>query len=75
MIGLVTLGMAIYLAVVTRGEILNEFSYFQIAKGIGGSILAILLMSFYGGIAGGIVMMLAALVRKRRSRRAGSKVA
>jgi hypothetical protein len=73
--GLVTLGVAIYLAVVTKGEILNAVSYFQIAKGIGGSIFAVLLMSFYGGIAGGIIMTIAALIRKRRNRNVGSKVA
>lgn len=73
--GLVTLGVAICLAVVTKGEILNAVSFFQIAKGIGGSIFAILLMSFYGGIAGGIIMTIAALIRKPRNRNAGSKKA
>ncbi len=42
-------GMAIYAVVITRGGILNEINYFEIAKSIGGSIFAVLLMSFYGG--------------------------
>jgi hypothetical protein len=75
LIGLAMLGMAIYASVVTRGGILNEISYFEIAKGICGSIFAVLLMSFYGGIAGGIIMTLAAFVRKRRGTNADSKTA
>jgi hypothetical protein len=46
-----------------------EIDYFQIVKGIGGSIFAVLIMSFYGGIAGVVIMTLAALLRKRRLRK------
>lgn len=75
LIGLVMLGMAINAVVITRGGILNEFNYFEIAKVIGGSIFAVLLMSLYGGIAGGIIMTLAAHIRKRRGRKEDSKAA
>ena len=75
LIGLVLLGMAIYAVVLTRGGILNAISYFEIAKGVGVSIFAVLLISFYGGIAGGVIVMLAAFVRKRRGSNVDSKPA
>lgn len=65
-IGGVLLSMAIYAVVVTRGGILNAISYLELAKRIAVSIFAVLLMSFYGGIAGGAIMLLAAFVRKGR---------
>lgn len=65
---LLVFGRMIYVIALTGGEALNEVSYWKIARGIGGSIVGILLMSFYGGIAGGLIMMLAALIRKRRFR-------
>ena len=70
----IVLGMAKY-AVSTRGGILNEIGDFLIARGIGGTIFAFFLMTFYGGIAGGIIMTLAAFIRKRRGRNADSKTA
>lgn len=68
LVGMGMLGMAVYAMVVTNGACLNEISYLQIAKGIGGSIFAVLLTSFYCGVAGGIIMTLAAIMRKHRHR-------
>lgn len=66
-IGVLMLVGFIYGAIITKGEILSLNSLIEVALGIGMSLLGVLLMSFYGGVAGSIIMTLAAIVRKRRT--------
>ena len=75
LVGLGMLGISIYAMVITNGAIMYEIDYFQTVKGIGGSMFAVLIMSFYGGIAGGVIMTIAALLRKRRLRKPEYKTA
>ena len=60
---------AIVVTIQTNGELLRTANYLEIAKGIGGSVFAVILMSFYGGVAGSFIMAIAAVLRKQRNRR------
>lgn len=61
-------GMLVFGTIVSNGEILRSISPLEIAEGIGGSIFAVVLTSFYGGVAGAIVMAIASVIRKTRHR-------
>lgn len=69
LVGLGMVFIAIVAVIQTSGEILRTANYLEIAKGIGGSVFAVILMSFYGGVAGSIIMAIAAVLRKQRNRR------
>jgi hypothetical protein len=75
LVGLGMLGLTIYAVVVSNGAFLNYINYLQIARSIGGSVFVVLLMSFHGGVAGAIIMSLAAIIRKRRCLNTDSKTA
>jgi hypothetical protein len=60
--------MLIYLTIVTEGRVLQRMTLFETVKGLGGGIFGVLLASFYGGVAGAVIMTLATLVRRRKSK-------
>ena len=69
LIGIGMVCIAIVAIIQTNGELLRTANYLEIAKGIGGSVFAVILMSFYGGVAGSFIMAIAAVLRKQRNRR------
>jgi len=73
MLGVGLVGISVCTTEVNNGSLLEKLSYFGIAILIGQSIFPVLIMSFFGGIAGGLVMSLAAIVRKLRLPRRSAK--
>ncbi len=73
-IGLAMLTLALQAIIETQGEALYQFRLYRIVQGIVVLLFAILLMSFYGGIGGSIIMTLAAFLRKQRLQRMTCKL-
>ena len=67
--GTVIFFVAVNAIIQTNGAILERVSWLETIKGIGGAFFSILLMSFYGGIAGSILMALASVIRKNRNQK------
>ena len=68
-VGLGLFFVAVNAIIQTNGAILERVSWLETIKGIGGAFFSILLMSFYGGIAGSILMALASVIRKNRNQK------
>ena len=66
LIAVFAVGMFAYMTVTTNGDFLNIVPWLEVLKFVGGSTVMIVLMSVFGGIAGALVMALAAVFRKLR---------
>ena len=60
--------MLIYMTVVTEGRVLQRMTLLETVTGLAGGIFGVLLASFYGGVAGAVIMTLATVVRRRKFR-------
>lgn len=59
--------VAIYMMVVSNGRFAEKLTLWEVVRSLAGGLFAIALMSFYGGVAGAMVMSLAAVFRKGRT--------